>query len=694
MTGQQTHTYVLRGGLDLVNQSLSINPGRCIAAENYQCVDKGYQRIGGFERYDGHPKPHRADYWLLTFYEGSASIATGETVVGQATGATGVVMSDQTVLEGTIAGGDAYGYLLLSTTSGHFIAGEGIQVGGVTKARASAPEAVSGAPTDAVHQQAFAMAIAAARSMVAKPAGSGPIRGVGILLGGVYCWRDDEAGTAGQMFKATPSGWQLQNPGNSLLRFDTGGPTSIQEGDVITGATSAATATVRRMVETDSRWSTTAAIGHLVLSDVTGTFNAGEFLQIAGVNRAKAVAAQSAIAIPPGGKYDVAVNNFYGQAGSDRLYFANGVGPAFEWDGEVLSPVLTGLPDDLEKPAHIAAHNNHLFLGYRGGSFVNSEIGNPLGFDATGGAAEHTIGTDVTGLLPAAQTALIVFGRSKVAYLSGTSAADFILKEYTSDSGAREWTAQKATTPLYVDDAGVRDLTATADYGDWRMGTVTSEIAPLFSGMTDGGVLPCASIRARKADQYRLFFDDGSGISVYLGRKKPECMTFRYPFVVTSAVSGESTAGMEMLIVGGDDGMVYELDVGTSFDGADIEAFIRLAFNDVQSPTSEKRFCSVTLHTDAQSMATLGISADFSYGDEEVPPTFVQNLQIPGGGGFWNQMFWDRFYWSAPSSGKVKVDTPGIGQNIAPTIVSVGATEEPHVLSAVTINFMMRKGLR
>jgi hypothetical protein len=60
--------FPLQGGTNLIDPPTEIAPGYCLAAENYEMgVAGGYERIGGFERFDGHPAPSAAPYYILAF---------------------------------------------------------------------------------------------------------------------------------------------------------------------------------------------------------------------------------------------------------------------------------------------------------------------------------------------------------------------------------------------------------------------------------------------------------------------------------------------------------------------------------------------------------------------------------------------------------------------------------------------------
>ena len=74
----------------------------------------------------------------------------------------------------------------------------------------------------------------------------------------------------------------------SPLLFTNGGTTVINSGDTVVGASSGATGVVQGTpVLTSGSWAGGCASGKIIFSSVTGTFSAGEWLMVGGVNRAK-----------------------------------------------------------------------------------------------------------------------------------------------------------------------------------------------------------------------------------------------------------------------------------------------------------------------------------------------------------------------------------------------------------------------
>lgn len=684
---QAISTTLLRGGLNLIVPAIAMRPGNCIAAQNYEPQVRGYSRVDGYERFDGRAQPHKASYSLLNFVNGSVAVTAGQTVTGATSGATGVALYAGTLSAGSYGGGDASGFLVLFRVSGTFQDGENLQVSASTVAVADGDSVGRGAETDEQDRAWYREAVTQTRAMIQAIPGSGPVRGICVLGGALYGFRDNAGATACIMHKSTPSGWVAQGLGH-IVNFTTG-TAEYKEGETLTRG--GVTSTIRRVVLLSGQWSSGNAAGYVVVSGISGgNYTAGVATTATG--SATLAGAQVANALPPGGRYSFKVHNFYGAGRSARMYGANGVGRAFEWDGAYFTPINTGLPDALDKPTRVSEFSNHLFLGYDHGEIQFSGVGEPLDFKTISGAGSFTFGTEVTDMSETAATALVVFGRNKIAYLAGSDSASFTLTTLSDDAGSIPWTQQVLDSPIYQDDAGVRRMTTTQAYGNWRLGTLTEAVEPLFKVNKRSGVTSVGSLRVKAKDQYRVFFSDGSGLIIYLGRSPQECMPFRYPFVATCTASGslDSLSGEEQLFAGDKDGFVYQIDVGTSFDGAEVEAYVLFPFNSVGAAMQNKRFHRAVLEIDGGLDTTIALTAEYGYGDPDQPAGIEQSFDVSGGGGFWNVANWNEFYWSAPVQGIASAELEGIGRNVAVGVLSDATWQDAHTLSSISIYFTPR----
>jgi len=554
----------------------------------------------------------------------------------------------------------------------------------VTVGVATGAASLSGAATDALDSTYTQAAIEAARSLISSPTGSGSVLGVWRYNGKTYAFRNNAGGTACDMFESSSSGWSQITLGNTV--DFTAGTTAFAVGETLTGGTSGATSIISNVVVTSGDWSTNDAVGYLVIGTVTG----GPYQAETGtsVSGSATIAAEAAITLQPSGRFDFVNNNFGGSAGSVKMYGVDGVSEGFEWDGTVFTPIRTGMSTDT--PTRVFAHKKHLVYAYPGGSLQHSGIGTPYVWTLLSGAAEIGLGDEITGFINAAGV-LGIYTKRTTSFLYGSSAADWELKTLSQESGAHDWTMQEvAGKYVHTDAAGVRDLSATTAYGDFDIGRMSFLTDPWFDTVkTTGGSL-AATTRVKAKNQYRIFYDNGSGMTMDMSKGVAEFVPFNLGITVTCACSVEDDDGTEWVLVGASNGYVYRLDVGTSFDGSAVTAYVRFSFNSVKSHSYNKRFHKALLELEAGPSTVVKISADFAYGDPNAPSQIEESFTVSGGGGFWGEANWNEFYWSSQAEGLADADIDGFGNNVSIVLASEATYEEPHTLHGMTIYYSDR----
>lgn len=680
--------YPYQGGMDQKNQPIIVPAGRAIGCLNYESVSDGYRRVDGYERFDGRAAPSQETFSTATFVNANLLISPGATIVGVTSGATGRAIATPVLTGGTWGAGTAAGTLAMHKITGNFLTNESLTINGTGSAQLSG-QVVEGDPDDG--PEALAWIVAAReylREQIQPVPGSGPVRGVLWYNDRLHAWRDNVAVDKGVPFHSTAGGWVADNLGTSL-KFKNGS-TQIMVGNTITGAASGATATVRR-IETSptGTWGAGTAKGSLIIDPVSGSFVLNEIIKVGATNVAVADSASGAMTFPPGGRYDFEIENFYGTTTYERAYGVNGVGPAFSFDGVSAISISTGMPDD--RPFLISAHKNHLFLGFPKGSLQHSDLGEPHSFTAVLGAAELGMGHELTEIMPNAGGSLLVSTEKSIGILTGNDSSDWQLEKLSADrTGAKRFSAQRIGTTIYLDDRGVRSLSTTQAYGDFRVGTFTDLIQPTLDNKRKTGAYPVASCVVKAKDQYLLFFSDGTGISIYFGRKQPEPMLFEYPFIVSCITQTDDGR----VFVGAADGYVYEINKGDSFDGDSIDSFVQIAFGYAGNPRLMKRYKKAVTEITAGPRTTVGVIADFDYGSSYQPFSFSDAVmgkpaKIYGtaDGGIWSADDWGDFFWDGQFVGQAETYLQGLGTSISLIYYSNSAVQKSDILHGVTLIF-------
>ena len=143
----QSTYFPFEGGVNMVDPSLSLEPGELVAANNFEIDIRGrYRRVDGYERFDGQTLPSQITFYRIPFTTGVArdsvfdsaySVAfhlqvpsVGDLVKGETSGAIGSILNvsledvngDSTT--GTFPTSDAEGYVYFTVVSGTLQDGE------------------------------------------------------------------------------------------------------------------------------------------------------------------------------------------------------------------------------------------------------------------------------------------------------------------------------------------------------------------------------------------------------------------------------------------------------------------------------------------------------------------------------------------------------------------------------------------
>lgn len=595
-----------RGGLDLVSRPIEVPPGRARDSQNWEVtINDGYVTIKGYERFSGQTKPSAGVYGVL-YVTITGSFAVGNTITGATSGATAYVLAVVTDV-------GANDYLVITAIAGTFsVGGETLNVGGSPQGTTSAGVTLSGAPSLKLHAQYNNLAADYYRGLIAAPTGSGAILGVWMLSDVVYAFRNNAGGTAAGMWKSSASGWTAVALGRELS-FTSGGIYVIAEGNTITGATSGATAVITRVLLETGSWAAGTAAGRLIFASDTGTFQSENLNVGANLNVATIAGDSSAITLSPGGRYEFDNYNF---GTAKRMYGVDGVNRGFEFDGTVFAPIDTGMTVDT--PEHVAAFKNHLFFSFVA-SVQHSGTGTQYIFTPLFGASEINAGDSVTAfkVQPGVEGggALAIFSRNVTHVLFGTSTADWNLVRYKESMGAYEYTVEMLVGTILLDDRGVTEFITAQAYGNFQHSALSALVHTWLNARRS---LALASCVVRDKNQYRLFFSDDYALyCTFDGQKLLGMMPVLLDFSVKCICSLEASDGDEEIYAGGDDGMVYQMEKGTSFDGGDIDHFLYLHYHHSKSPQLEKAYKSMTLESQGDGYAELDYTYQLGYNSSE-----------------------------------------------------------------------------
>lgn len=675
----------LGGGLDQVTPTLSLSSGVARRAANFECaINGGYTRIAGYERFDGRPSPSDALYTVLRC-DITGSISIGDTVVGGTSGATGEVIEVDDYAVG----------IDLTKVVGTFTPGEELLVGGSPVA--TLIEEI-GVDADGYKDAEYLRRAADVyRQDIGAVPGSGPVRGVALYKGIVYAWRDNAAGTQLDMYKSSTGGW-VNLPYYPIFYFDTG---SIEffPGDTITGGTSGASAEVLTVVVQSGDWSTSDAVGYAVFTNMVGTPTPGEAIRVDGIKVANNTIVNGNAYLPtaplPGGRIEAVVANFGGGLDNRTMYYVDGNNTAFAFDDttNVATPIFTGMPEDT--PTHVAFHKQHLFLSF-GPSLQFSGIGDPFSWSPLLGAGEIAMNDNITNLiaLPGDQSsgALGVYTRSDTSVLYGTSALNFSLSTLNTGTGGVAYTSQNLDQAYALDDRGVISLGTSLNFGNFLPASLTMNLRPFLQQRV--GMAVGSSVNRNKG-QYRVFFSDGTGL--YMTIRNGELlgtMPIQFLHAITCVVEAEDSSGVARSFFGSENGYVYEMDRGASFDGENIQANMNLVYNSIGGPRVLKRFRKASVELTGDAYAEFAFGYDLGYRTQFLEQPLDSNYTSDLRGAYWDEFTWDTFVWDAQELKPTEVELYGTAENIAIRISTASNLYKEFTVNNIILHYTQRRGIR
>jgi hypothetical protein len=694
---QEPAYFPLGGGLDLVTPHIARKPGRPIAALNYEPVAAGYRRIRGYERSMGGLSCADSRYATLPFTAGTTdmqAIVDG-TIFEVRSGGSLVTrtyaVGAPVLVSGSYAAGTAVGFMIvLPILRGTTAVAAAMLIRnslntitiGVVSAGWTVENPAVGTQVQRDAWNAYARTWRR-RSMSARRSAAAPC--AAWRSSTAACWRFATTAPTPASRRPRPTRRSRRRVGdvpiNSVVAYTNGNDgvlNAIPTGTPFVGATSGATGVARKFYVTSGSWSAGTAAGFMAYTPTAGAFTAAETVNFTGGASMTATAAGTTPTMLAGGKFEMIVHNFYGASDLRRVYGVSGVDQAFEYDGTIFVKIATGMAND--KPNHIAEHGGALFLSFPGGSIQFSQVGEPTVFNPIVGAGEFGIGADCTNFISLPE-ALGITSDKSVSVLYGSDASDYTLKTLNDQSGALAGTAQRVLNGIFLDNGGLRSIAATQQFGNFRMGSLSQLVAPLLEDLRKDGVNPVCSMTLRASDQYWLFFDNNTGIIVYLGAKEPSILPFALDITVTCCAS-EVVDGVERAFIGASDGYVYELGKGNSFDGGLIEHYLRLSFNHFGSPRQKKTAHSIVVEMSAPANLTLSVAVDVNNGAEQGVPE--QLLYVETGGGALDDLGSNEQYFASQiaSTGTASIATTA--KNFAAKFAGDTADQDAHTLTGVT----------
>ena len=648
----QTYAFEFRGGLVTNLSPLQHGiqaPGSARVLRNFEpSIEGGYRRIQGFDKYDSAIVP---SYGAPLVHGGSQ---TGTTLV---IGNIFIAPSDGDTL--TISG----------VTGTYTIDASGVSYDSVNKrATLTLTTSLDSSPAD--------------QAAVTFTANTG-------LITGLAAWRSTAIATRNNnVYKSTTTGWTRINvPSYGTVLVDggsqTGGTLDVdgltatpQVGDTFT------------IAGVDLIYTVTAAV----------TVTSGAATLTINPNLDSSPSDNAAITFLTANRTSTEKHRFdkYRIGSTEKIVFVDGTNKPFTWNDTTFT-VLTEAPSDVIGAQHVVWFKNQLFFA-KGDRLVFTSPYTDDDFNPANGSGVIAVGSAITGLIVFREQ-LIIFSENQIKRLTGNTLADFVLQPISENIGciAEDTIQEVGSDIMFLGPDGLRLLSATERIGDFNIASVSKVIQQEINSVVSS-TTSFASVVIKAKSQYRLLGYNANitapssfGIlgtqlmgenGVYFGWA--ETKGFK-AYVADSDYDGF----VETVLFANNLGYVYEMEVGSSLDGSNIEAIFYTPFVPVNDPRVRKTFYKLFLYADPQGSLETEVSLRLDFDNAGVIQPQKITLQNTTG----NISFYDSAtvkYGTAVYGVKpvklFETQVIGSGFNVALQFVS-NNTNPPYSLDAATLEF-------
>ena len=385
----------------------------------------------------------------------------------------------------------------------------------------------------------------------------------------------------------------------------------------------------------------------------------------------------------------------YNYTGTEKIAIVDGINVPALYNGSQFT-ALNDAPTDVIGAEFVVNFKSHLIFG-KSNILTFTAPFTDTDFTAANGSGTISVGSAITGLIVFRQQ-LIIFTESSIFQLTGNTLADFELQPVTTDIGCvdKDTIQEVGGDVMFLGPDGLRLLSATDRIGDFGLGvvskTIQKEVTDFITANTS-----FTSVVIRNKSQYRIL-----GYNNNIGQANAQG-------ILGTQMAGQGGEGMswadlrgirayvadsrffqnaETIVFANDDGYLYQMEEGNSFDGSNIQTTFATPYMPINDPRIRKTFYKMFLYTDPQGSVSFDVSLKLDFDQKNsVQPTKIDFNNATGTVAFMGQA---TFGSSAVYSSKLKTlfETQIIGSAFVVSLqYTSDSVDPPFSLDAITLEY-------
>ena len=309
--------------------------------------------------------------------------------------------------------------------------------------------------------------------------------------------------------------------------------------------------------------------------------------------------------------------------GDDKVVFVDGTNfpVIYNTSGNVIDLLDVTDSADVSGAEHVAIFKNTAFYSKGNNIFFTAPF-TVDDFDVANGAGSINVGSDVTGLA-VFRDQLIVFTTNSIKRLTGSTSADFQMSPITDRIGCinGDTIQEVGGDIIYLAPDGLRLLSATDRIGDFALDVASDKIQKDAVDFLNTASI-FSSVILREKAQYRIF--------AYVSSERSDTakglLATKFISQGASGLSWATTKGIkayvadsryandqETVAFANEDGYIYILNTGNTFDLDIIEAIYESPFMPISDPQVRKTFYKMTLYAEPTGSMNLDVNLKYDF---------------------------------------------------------------------------------
>jgi len=385
----------------------------------------------------------------------------------------------------------------------------------------------------------------------------------------------------------------------------------------------------------------------------------------------------------------------YNYTGTEKIAIVDGANAPALYDNNTFT-VLDSGPTDIVSAGFVVNFKNQLFFG-KSNLLTFTAPYTDNDFTAAAGSGTISLGAVITGLIVFRQQ-LIIFTESSIFQLVGNTISDFQLQPVTTDIGCvdTDTIQEVGGDVMFLGPDGLRLLSATDRIGDFGLAVVSKSIQKEVTRFISANT-SFASAVIRNKSQYRILGyntnikqENAQGIlgTQFSGQGGEGMAWGELRGIRAYVADSRFYQNVETIVFANDDGYLYQMEDGNSFDNLNIQTTFATPFIPVSDPQIRKTFYKAFLYTDPQGSVSFDMSLKLDFDQlNSIQPEQINFENTTGEVAFYGTAV---FGSAAVFSNKLVTlyETQLIGSGFTASIqFESDSTDPPFSLDAITLEY-------